>query len=90
MAERKIGRHLGVRRPGAAWPRSRAINNKAAPGAALQRKKFGPRFRVGRRQRGPSSTPSDEEGFTYGAWTDAKGRGRPDLVKESARTIPAG
>ena len=36
-------------------------------------KKCGPRVRVGQRQRGPSSTPSDEEGFTYGACTDAKG-----------------
>lgn len=40
---------------------------------SLRIKKFGPRVRVGQRQRGPSSTPSDEEGFTYGACTDAKG-----------------
>ena len=44
-------------------------------------KKFGPRVRVGKRQRGPSSTPSDEEGFIYGACTDAKGSVRPDLSK---------
>ena len=53
------------------------------------RAKFGPRFRVGQRQRGPSSTPSDEEGFIHGAWTDAKGSGRPD-IKESVRTARAG
>src|SRR5215204_3921785 len=38
--------------------------------------------------RGPSSTPSDEEGFIHGVWTDAKGSVRPD-IKESARTVPA-
>jgi hypothetical protein len=43
--------------------------------AAKRRTKFDPRFRVGQRQRGPSSTPSDEEGFIHGAWTDAKGSG---------------
>ena len=36
------------------------------------RRKIGPRVRVGQRQRGPSSTPSDEEGFIYGVCTDAK------------------
>src|ERR1044071_1935167 len=45
--------------------------------------KFGPRVRVGQRQRGPSSTPSDEEGFTYGACTDAKGSERPDLLSKN-------
>ena len=45
--------------------------------------KFGPRVRVGQRQRGPSSTPSDEEGFTYGACTDAKGSGRPDPLSKN-------
>ena len=50
---------------------------------SLRRKKFGPRVRVGQRQRGPSSTPSDEEGFTYGACTDAKGSGRPDLFSKN-------
>src|ERR1044072_4250581 len=52
-------------------------------------KKFGPRIRVGQRTRGPSSTPSDEEGFIHGVWTDAKGSVRPD-IKESARTAPTG
>ena len=33
----------------------------------------GPRVVLGNDQRGPSSTPSDEEGFIYGVWTDAKG-----------------
>jgi hypothetical protein len=47
-------------------------------GCTEKSKKFGPRVRVGQRQRGPSSTPSDEEGFTYGACTDAKGSERPD------------
>ena len=36
-------------------------------------KKFGPRVRVGQRQRGPSSTPFDEEGFIYGAYGRQKG-----------------
>lgn len=50
---------------------------------SLRIEKFGPRVRVGQRQRGPSSTPSDEEGFTYGACTDAKGSGRPDLLSKN-------
>ena len=50
---------------------------------AQTEKKFGPRVRVGQRQRGPSSTPSDEEGFTYGACTDAKGSGRPNLLSKN-------
>lgn len=53
------------------------------PEVSLWRQKFGPRVRVGQRQRGPSSTPSDEEGFTYGACTDAKGSGRPDLFSKN-------
>ena len=53
-------------------------------------KKFGPRVRVGQRQRGPSSTPSDEEGFTYGACTDAKGSERPDpLSKNVSKQLQA-
>ena len=48
-----------------------------------RRKKFGPRVRVGQRQRGPSSTPSDEEGFIYGVCTDAKGSGRPDPLSKN-------
>src|SRR6185295_1136698 len=50
---------------------------------SLRRKKFGPRVRVGQRQRGPSSTPSDEEGFIYGACTDAKGSGRPNPLSKN-------
>ena len=45
------------------------------------RPKYGPRVRVGQRQRGPSSTPSDEEGFTYGVYGRPKGAVRPDLSK---------
>src|SRR6185295_16751909 len=43
--------------------------------------KISPRVRVGRRQRGPSSTPSGEEGFTYGVLRTPKGSVRPDLSK---------
>ena len=51
--------------------------------------KFGPRFSLlGYVKRGPSSTPSDKEGFSSTVLTDAKGSVRPD-VKESARTVPA-
>lgn len=53
------------------------------PEVSLRRKKFGPRVRVGQRQRGPSSTPSDEEGFIYGVCTDAKGSGRPDPLSKN-------
>jgi hypothetical protein len=37
--------------------------------------KMRPPRRVGQPPRGPSSTPSDEEGFTLRCWTDAKGSG---------------
>ena len=46
-----------------------------------------PLFVVGLRERGPSSTPSDERGSIHGAVRTPKGV-RPD-VKESARTVPA-
>lgn len=51
-------------------------------------KKSGPRVRVGQRQRGPSSTPIDEEGFIYGVLRTPKGSERPDIVKECEQTAP--
>src|SRR5690242_4611536 len=77
------------------WPRTLSVASliwKEGLCQSIEQKNSGPRIRVGQRQRGPSSTPSDEEGFTYGVWTDAKGSGRPDLteIKESVRTTRAG
>src|SRR5215217_6526412 len=44
---------------------------------------------LGNRRGGPSSTPSDEEGFTYGAVRTSKGV-TSGSFKESERTTPAG
>ena len=49
-------------------------------------KEWPPR-RVGQRRRGPSSTPSDEEGFIYGVFTDTKGSGARILSKNVRKQL---
>jgi hypothetical protein len=41
--------------------------------------KYDPRFRVGERQRGPSSTPSGEEGFSPTVFDGYQREWHPDL-----------